>query len=356
MRKFINQMSHTLLTPMPFILLLLSTLVLVSGCEKETTEDDDVLGNWARRSEFEGVGRTEAVIFTIGDKLYVGGGYDGNHRLQDFWAYDQTNGAWTPIAPFPGTPRNSAVAFSVNGKGYLGTGIDENNIRLKDFWEYDPATDSWSQKADFAGSARHSAVGFAIGEKGYISTGYDGNYLKDLWEYTPGISAADPGSWTQRASLIGSKRSEAVAFVHNNLAYVFSGVNNGTYPNDLWAYDPSTNSWTEKRKISSINSDEEYDDDYGENIRRSNAMVFVMNDRAYLTGGYSSGIISTTWEYQIANDLWVQKTPFEGAARQGGLAFSLNNRGFIMTGNSSSSWFDDLWEFFPDSEQEDTDN
>lgn len=339
-----------------FPFLLLAIMVMSPGCEKETDDDEDLVGNWKRRPEFEGVGRTEAVLFTIGNKVYVGGGYDGDEKRQDFWVFDQTTGNWSPIASFPGTPRNSAVAFSINGKGYIGTGIDENDIKLKDFWEYDPGNNAWTQKADFGGTARYNAVGFGIGAKGYICTGYDGSYMRDLWEYTPGINASDSGTWTQKTSLTGSKRTEAVVFVYNNLAYVVTGFNNGTYLNDFWVYNPATDEWTEKRKISSVNDDEDYDDDYGDNIRRSNAIAFVMSDKAYLACGSRNGVISTAWEYNMATDTWQQKTPFEGSGRQGALAFTLQNRGYLVTGSNSSYYFDDLWEFFPNAEQDDNDN
>ena len=322
----------------------------LSGCEKETTSDDELIGNWKKRSEFEGVGRTEAVSFTIGSKVYVGSGYDGSNRLNDFWAFDQTTRTWLRIADFPGTARNSAVAFSANGKGYFGTGYDENDNKLKDFWEYDPTANIWTRKADFGGTARYNAVGFSINNKGYIGTGYDGNYLKDMWQYN---TATD--SWTQVASLTGSKRSEAVAFVHNNIAYVVTGLNNGSYLNDFWAYNPSSNSWTEKRKIADI-SDDTYDDDYDEYIKRSNAAIFVIGDKAYLSSGIRSSVIGTTWEYDISNDTWTEKTGLEGSAREGLIAFTIDSRGYIVTGNSSSYRFDDLWEFFPDEEQEDSDN
>lgn len=333
------------------ILLTGSTCVLfISGCEKSTTTSDDLILNWKKSSEFEGVSRTEAVSFTIGNKVYVGGGYDGNDRLIDFWEFDQVTGTWFQKADFPGTPRNSAVTFTIGGKGYIGTGYDENDNKLKDFWEYDPATNMWTQKADFAGTARYNAVGFSIEEKGYLATGYDGNYLKDLWEYDP-IN----NSWTQKASMGGSKRSEAVVFVHNKLAYILTGSNNGSYLNDFWVYDPATNTWSEKRKISNV-SDDDYDDDYGDNIRRGQAVIFVMSNKAYLTCGYRGGVIGTTWEYDISNDTWKEKTAFEGPSREGAVGFSIDNRGYIVTGNNSSYRFDDLWEFFPDSEQEDSDN
>lgn len=325
-------------------------IIGLSGCEKETTSDDDLIGNWKRRSEFEGYGRTEGVSFTIGGKVYVGSGFDGSSRLNDFWSFDQTTGTWLRIADFPGTARNSAVAFSINGKGYFGTGYDENDTKLKDFWEYDPASNTWTRKADFGGSGRYNAVGFSIDTKGYIGTGYDGNYLKDMWQYDP---TAD--TWLQVASLTGSKRSDAVAFVHNNIAYIVTGLNNGNFLNDFWAYNPASNSWTEKRKINDI-SDEEYDDDYDDNIKRSNATIFLMNGKAYLCGGNRGSVTGTTWEYDISNDTWAEKTALEASAREGLLSFTLDGRGYIVTGSNSSYRFDDLWEFFPDEEQEDSDN
>jgi len=329
---------------------LLLTGFLFTACMKESDSSTDVTGNWVRKYEFEGVGRTEAVSFTIGNTFYIGGGYDGSSRLNDFWKFDQTTGSWIQIADFPGTARNSAVGFALDGKGYIGTGYDDNNNKLSDFWEYDPFTDTWTQKADFAGGARYNAVAFAIDDKGYIGTGYDGNYLKDFWAYDP---AAD--TWTQVASLSGSKRSEAVAFVSNGLGYVVTGFNNGSYLTDFWAYDPASNTWTEKRKIASV-SDESYDDDYSTNIQRSNASVFLIKGIAYLSCGKNSSVIGSTWAYSFLTDTWTEKTAFEGAAREGAIGFSVDDRGFLVSGTNSSYRFDDLWEFFPDEEQSDNDN
>jgi N-acetylneuraminic acid mutarotase len=334
---------------LPSILLFSAIVFTTTSCSKTSTSDTDIIGNWKRSSEFEGVGRTEGVTFTIGDKVYVGGGYDGTDRLQDFWEYTQSTGTWVRKADFKGVARNSAVAFTINGKGYVGSGYDGIN-KLKDFWEYNPTTNTWKQVADFGGTARYGAVAFTIGTKGYVTTGYDGNYLKDLWEYNPTTNA-----WAQLASLTGSKRTDATAFVYNGQAYVVTGINNGTYLADFWMYDPTTNAWTEKRKITSV-SDDSYDDNYGSYITRSNTNSFIINNKAYIACGNISGVTGSTWEYDIANDTWAQKTSFEGTARDGALAFTINNRGYITTGNNSSTRFDDLWEFLPDSEQSDSDN
>ena len=326
------------------------SVTILTACQKDSTTTD-VLGNWAKRSEFEGVSRTEGVSFVIGDKVYVGSGFDGTNRLNDFWNFDYASGTWYKVASFPGVARNSAVAFTIDGKAYFGTGYDANGNKLNDFWEYNPSTDTWTQKADFAGGGRYNAVGFAIGSYGYIATGYDGNYLKDNWQYNP---ATD--SWKQVASLTGSKRTEAVAFVHNGLAYVVSGQNNSLYLNDFYVYNPATDSWTEKRKINSVDDDNSYDDDYGEYIKRSNATVLVIDNKAYLVAGNINGATKTVWEYDIANDLWAEKTGLEATAREGLVGFSVNNRGFIVTGHNSGTRFDDCWEFFPNEEQSDLDN
>jgi len=61
------------------------------------------------------------------------------------------------------------LVFSIGNKGYIGTGYDPSY--KNDFWEYDPTANNWTRKADFLGSARQLAVGFSIGNKGYIGTG-----------------------------------------------------------------------------------------------------------------------------------------------------------------------------------------
>lgn len=321
-----------------------------SSCVKNTSSDSTLVGNWVRSYEFEGVGRTEAVSFTIGTVTYVGGGYDGTKRLQDFWKFDGATGTWTRVADFPGTARNSAFAFGANGKGYVGGGYDGDDNKLKDFWEYDPTANAWTQKTDFLGTARIGATTFVLNDKGYVCGGYDGSYLKDLWMYDP---LSD--EWIQRASLAGSKRMDAVAFTYNNNAYLVTGVNNGSYLADFWSYNPSSNSWTQKRSISDA-TDSSFDDDYSEYIKRSNAVIFVIGSKAYLTTGTRNGIISSTWEYDITTDLWKEKTAFEGSSREGAVTFVWNGVGYVLTGSNSTYRYDDMFLFHPDDEVNTKDN
>lgn len=320
--------------------------VLISLSFISCSKDDDtetLLGNWIDLSDFEGVARNDAVSFTIGDIGYVGTGYDGDTRLNDFWSYDSDLNYWTQIADFPGEARNAAVAFATKGKGYVGTGYTGQE-KLNDFWSYDPLTDSWEQKADFAGTARYGAIALSIDTIGYIGTGYDGNYLKDFWAYYP-----EADVWEQQVSVAGAKRRDGVAFVIGGKGYVCTGYNNGTYENDLLEYDPQTKLWAEKRKIANV-SDESYDDSY--TITRSNAVAFVIGNKGYVTCGGEPGVRGDTWEYDPVTDTWNAKTSFEGQDRLDAVAFSISNnaKAFVTTGRSSSNQFDDIWEFKPNDE------
>ena len=318
-----------------------SSMVLLFACAKSDSSSTTTVGNWIRRSDFDGVARSEAVSFVIGDTAYIGTGYDGTVRLKDFWKYDVTNNFWVQKADLPGDARSSAVGFSTNTKGYVGTGY--NGIdKLKDFWEFNPqAAVSWTRKSDFAGSARYDAVGFGINDKGYITTGFDGNALKDFYEYNP---AND--TWTLKPGIGGTKRSGATAFVYQGKAYLCTGINNGSSAtvNDFWVFDQAADQWTEKNFISNV-STETFDDAYA--IVRSNAVSFVMNGKGYVSCGENGAILKDTWEYDFTTDQWTKKTDWEGLERTGAAAFSVKNRGFLLTGRNSTYRFDDMREFFP---------
>jgi N-acetylneuraminic acid mutarotase len=318
-------------------LLSISLFVISLSCKDDP--EPALVGNWVEQSDFEGVARSDAAAFSIGNIAYVGTGYDGEERLTDFWSYDAAKNSWTQIADFPGQARNAAVGFSAAGKGYVGTGYNGED-RVKDFWQYDPGTNTWAQKADFGGSGRYGAVAFSINDIGYVGTGYDGNYLKDFWAYDPGSD-----TWTQKTSFGGSKIRDAVGFVINGMGYICTGINNGAYENEFYMYDPGNDIWNVKRKLSNV-SDDSYDDDY--TIVRSNAVAFVMNGKAYVATGTIGSLKNDVWEYDPGADLWKSKTNFEGTTRTDAVAFSTDDgRAFITTGKSSSNQFDDIWEFKP---------
>ena len=323
-------------------------LLIIPACSKSSSSTDDLVGNWKISDYFDGPARSEAVIFSVNDTVFVGTGLNNTKRYDDFWKYSLTTKYWTQVASFGGGERSSAIAFSINGLGYVGTGADANTY-YNDMWQYNPATNKWVKKNNFGGTDRIEAVSFVLNNKGYVATGYDDNFLKDLWQYDP---AAD--SWTQKAGVGGSKRSQATAFVVNNQAYICSGNNNQAALNDLQVYDPGTDTWTAKNKLTNV-SDDSFDDKYT-SIIRFNAVTFIVGGKVYLATGENGSMNSHTWEYTPSTDLWVEKTAFSGTARTGALAFTLNDRGFVMAGRSGTAPFDNMYEFQPTADDDDTDN
>jgi N-acetylneuraminic acid mutarotase len=311
-------------------------LFLVScGGDDETT----LMGDWVEGTVFKGAPRGQVAYFEIDGKTYLVGGY--NYEEGDFyndtWQYDPQTKQWTQMDDFPGVARRDAVGFAVNGNGFVGTGFDGEN-KLNDFWKFDPtAEEQWTRIADFGGASRWGAVSFSIDSLGYVGTGYsDDGDKNDFWKYSPVTNA-----WTEIKTYDGYKRHDAIAFVINKKAYFGTGVNNGSYKEDFYVFDPVAEEWDDL-------ADLDVDDSYS--VIRSNAVAFVINGYGYVGTGYKSGVQSNFWKYDPSTDLWEEVTGFEGYARQDAISFVYENKGYVGTGKNASYSFDDFWVFDPAAE------
>lgn len=349
-------------------LMLLVTLFTLFSCSK-TSLSYSQDGDWVTRAAFGGRARGEAVSFTIGNYAYVATGYDPqnpNVRLTDTWKFDPSGstGTWRnqeadyPVGQSQATGRSQAVAFVCNnGLAYVGSGYD-GYTALSDFYSYDPVANAWTAIAPLADNIktypRYDAVAFGIQDTGYVMTGSldQSNLWGDVWSYYPGTN-----TWTQSVSFPGQARTQAVAFTYKDRGYVVTGVANNTQLYDFYLFDPAkpdSSKWFQLRNIANTSSDT-YDDGYV-NIVRQNAVAFVMlgvrdGDLAYLTTGKNGSLYTTTWEYYFANDTWKEKTPLEAGAREGAVAFTVRNRGYVSTGLSGTTAYSDLYEWHPDSVQ-----
>jgi N-acetylneuraminic acid mutarotase len=309
----------------------LMLIYILPGCNKndDATTTTPLTGSWVEGADFEGVTRNNAVAFTVGNIGYVGTGFDGTNRKSDFWSFDGST--WTQLASVPGVAREKAVGFCVGDTGYIGTGYDGVNL-LSDFYAYDVQTNNWITKPDFGGSARSGAVGFGIGNIGFVGTGFDGNYKNDLYKYSPSIS-----TWEKVATLT-KKTSEAVSFVISDKAYICSGLNNGTYLNEVMEYNPALDTCILKTALSNDAGD----------IRRTGAVGFALNGTGYISSGtYGSVITSSTWSFSPSSNAWTQVNDMSGGSRSDAVAFIAQNRAFVATGRNNNARFDDVWEFKP---------
>ena len=281
--------------------------------------------NWIEKSNFGGSPRYWAVGFSIGNKGYIGTGWDGLNLKKDFWEFDPSTNSWTQKADFGGNARYNAIGFSIGNKGYIGTGYDGSY--KNDFWEFEPANNTWIQKANFGGNGRSQAIGFSIGNKGYIGTGSDGvNLKKDFWEYDPTTNL-----WNQRTDVNGPPRFSAVGFSIGNKGYIGTG-NAGSLKKDFWEYDPTTNLWNQKA-------------DFG-GAERESAVGFSIGNKGYIGTGYNGTTEKNDfWEYDPVTNQWNQKSNVGGSPRNLAVGFAISTRGYIGTGFAGANAKNDFWQY-----------
>lgn len=339
-----------------FVTMTLAMMFVAISC---TDDDDYTQGVWMRRSDLDGVARGYASSFTIGNRGYLCSGLRGTNKayLKDLWEYNIDGDYWTQCADMPeeAIGRHSAASFALNDKGYITTGAQKNETtNLADTWEYNPASNTWRQMDNFAGGERYGALGFSLGGYGYVGTGYNDNHLKDFYRFDP--TAPSGEQWKIVNGFGGYKRYYGTSFVIDDVAYICCGQNNSTLVDDLWQFDGDQ--WKQLRDIANTNSDEDYDDDYA--IARIGAVSFVIDGMGYVASGSRNGVMSDYWVYNPQLDLWsgdsdddftpmtdVHNVSSGASSRAYAVSFSTGTRGFVLTGASGGSYFDDVYELLP---------
>jgi hypothetical protein len=185
-------------------------------------EWDQETNVWTKKSDYPG--KASDVSFSIGNKGYVGLGYDyvAKNYTNEFWEWDQETDIWTRKTGFGGISRIEVFGFSIGNKGYIGTGLSDlytSNNTYNDLWEWDQTTDVWTKKADFGGATRRSANGFSIGNKGYIGLGTTGTtdkFYQDFWEYDPSLTTGFAELAKDLSSIFPNPASDNIIVNFNN--------------------------------------------------------------------------------------------------------------------------------------------
>lgn len=185
--------------------------------------------------------------------------------------------------------------------------------------------DSWTQKASFPGAVRSGAFGVSLNGKGYVGLGRS-SYVtgivcyNDIWEYDPLTN-----SWAQKASFPGIARCFPFAFSINNSIYVGLGQDStmiGTL-NDCWLFNPTTNQWLQKNSFTLdtlMNRTDVFDGNYG-----------------YLLGGT---VVYTSYsnnfsKYDPLTDQWTSLVSFPGIPVSNACSFFADNNIYLAGGYNS---------------------
>ena len=202
----------------------------------------------------------------------------------------------------------------------------------------------WIEKNDFTGGKRERSVAFSIENLGYICSGVNTSEvsLNDLWVYNPNTD-----SWEQKANLPGSVRRNAIGFSINGIGYVGMGMDSviasESIPlNDFWAYNPLDNSWEQKAN---------YPGNGGTGIYFSTA--FTADGKGYVCGGKfgANSYSNELWEYKPSIDQWSQRTNFPGGVRYQLSSFTIDNKGYVGLGVNQDVYKKDFYVYNPGSNQ-----
>lgn len=246
---------------------------------------------------FPGVPRIGAIAFEINEIIYCGlGFFPGNREyFQDLWSYDPSTNTWEELKEdaFIGAPRSDAVVFVINDQAYVGTGRLDGGQLSKDFYRFDPLADSgfrWTKVDDLPGNSRENAIAMEVNNQGVVGLGVGafGEGSRDFYQFTP---TDDGGSWLRLPiSFNGNGVESAIGFSIQNRAYIALGnqrtivgnnIDQVSYSNEL--FELSGNRFLRRSSFIAPS--------------RSNAVVTIVGQIAYVIGGENDESFSSTFVY-----------------------------------------------------------
>jgi len=184
--------------------------------------------------------------------LYVFGGYNGNF-LNDLYSYNFAENAWSLVqTTAPGTlgptPRRSHSAAMGGNRMYVYGGND--GVQTFDtLWSIDFGSAQWQSMPTTSSPSQRTRGLLMPDGRGnvYLFGGYDGaNYRYDLWVYSPGNGwnhiVANEAAPVERADFAGVG-TRAANNVDKGRLFVFGGFDGQENYNDLMQYEIASNTW-----------------------------------------------------------------------------------------------------------------
>ena len=151
------------------------------------------------------------------------------------------------------------------------------------------------------------------------------------------------GNWTRSSTLSGAARSEAVSFVINNIAYAGTGRNPSatiSIYNDFYAFNPTLGGWSQVTSMPTAAG------------VRYGAVAFTANNKGYVVGGNNGTgtYLSDVWQFDPATPTtttvggvttttvgtWTKVASLP-VALYGAVAGSINNVGYVGSGFDGSN-------------------
>ncbi len=231
---------------------------------------------------------------------------------------------WTQLEDFPGSARDDAASFTVYDRVFVGTGLDEGFQLTNDWYVFILSEWRWDTIAPLPASGRQYASAFTLNGQGYLFGGIDASGpLNELWCYDPLTD-----TWSARAPLPAPGRYACAVFTLNDEAYVCTGMLDGGIPtNEVWRYDRITDTWTARTAVPGP--------------PRHRAMAF---DHLIIGGADATGnALTDAHAYSTSTDTWTVRSDLPGPRYA---AEAVDNL-LIGGASSASTLHADVWSHDP---------
>jgi N-acetylneuraminic acid mutarotase len=241
-------------------------------------------------------------------------------------------GTWHAAAPMP-TKRAEVAAATLDGKIYVVGGFEKPsmgnvmNFAITPAVEmYDPATDRWTSKTPLPIGLHHVGIGVVDGQL-YIIGGYSKSGLT-VWNPVATVYAFDPttDAWTERAPMPTARGALSVT-AHDGKLYAIGGYDRKANSAAAEVYDPKRNAWTAAAPLPTA---------------RDHLAAATIAGKIYAIGGRLNGDYSRnlaiTERYDPAADRWTRVSDLP-TARSGITAAVNDGRIYVFGGEGPEGTF-----------------
>jgi N-acetylneuraminic acid mutarotase len=238
--------------------------------------------------------------------------------------------------------------FSLRAGRYLTLALLLTGLGLGSCKKDDTTTvyGNWNRSSTYSGAARSEAVAFVINNIAYAGTGRNPSatitVYNDFYSFDP-----SKGGWAQVTSMPAAAgvRYGAVAFTANGKGYVCGGNNgNGTYLSDVWQFDPTVNTTTTVGTTTTTTTG------------KWTQVASLLTPLYGAVGGSINnvGIVGTGFDgsnntnifYKYDGGVWSQlPVPFPGDKRTGASAFVVGNQFYVVGGSNNSANVTDVYAY-----------
>lgn len=241
-------------------------------------------------------------------------------------------GAWRTAAPAP-TKRTEVAAAALRGKIYVVGGFEQpglgnlmNLAITATVEEYDPTTDRWTTKAPLPVGLHHVGIGVIDGRL-YVIGGYTQSGLT-VWHPVATVYAYDPATdtWSERAPMPTARGALSVT-EHEGKLYAIGGYDRKANSAAVEVYDPGRNAWASRAPLPTP---------------RDHLAAATASGKVYAIGGRLNGDyrqnLSVTEVYDPVTDRWARAADLP-TARSGITASEVGGRIYVFGGEGGEGTF-----------------